>query len=197
MTTKSSSGYHYFVHDGMTRSDEIQSWVINELLNSKLPQEKRESSVHWELKHSSSVIQFARLLAQKRNVNEELAEIAAGLHDVQVIVNGTYQDHAKLGAQIAKDLLENSGQFSSDEIKQIEEAIAEHSNKHVYSNNSLVELIKDADTLDCFFYGDKVYDYKKEEQLVHYYKRIVLIRKELCLPEKPYFKDQLKIRGVC
>lgn len=197
MTAKSPSGYHYFVHDGMNRSDNIQAWIVNELLHSKLPQAKRESSVQWELKHSSSVIQFARLLAQKRNVNEELAEVAAGLHDVQVIVNGAYDNHAKLGAHIARDLLDTSGQFSQNEIKQIEEAIAQHSDKHVYSNNSLNELIKDADTLDCFFYGDTVYDYKKEDMRIHYYKRIISLRKELGLPEKPYFKQQLQLRGVC
>ena len=28
MTTKSPSGYHYFVHDGMTRSDTIQAWIV-------------------------------------------------------------------------------------------------------------------------------------------------------------------------
>ena len=197
MTTKSPSGYHYFVHDGMTRSDQIQAWIVNELLTSKLLQEKRESSVHWELKHSSGVIQFARLLAQKRNVNQELAEIAAGLHDVQVIVNGTYADHAKRGATLARDLLMQSEQFSKQEGIQIEEAIAHHSDKHIYSKNPLVELIKDADTIDCFFYGDTVYDYKKEEMRIHYYQRIISLRNELGLPEKPYFKQQLQLRGVC
>ncbi len=181
----------------MSRSDKIQSWIVNELLNSKLSQEKRESSVQWELKHSSGVIQLARLLAQKRNINEELAEIAAGLHDVHVIVNGTYEDHARSGAKIARELLEQSKQFSSAEINQIDEAIAQHSDKHIYSNNALVELIKDADTLDCFFYGDTVYDYKKEQLRIHYYKRIVSLRNELGLPENQYFRDQLKSRGVC
>ena len=197
MASKSPSGFHYFVHDGMTRSDKIQAWIVNELLDSKLPKEKRESSVQWELKHSSGVIQFARLLAQKRNVNEELAEISAGLHDVHVIINGTYKDHANLGGIITRNVLDNSGQFSVDEINQIEKAVSNHSDKHIYSNNPLVELIKDADTLDVFFYGDKVYDYKEDSIKIHYYKRIISIRKELSLPEKPYFGQQLTLRGVC
>ena len=191
MTTNSPSGYHYFVHAEMNRSDKIQSWIVNGLLHSKLAQEKRESSVQWELKHSSGVIQFARLLAQKRNVNEELVEIAAGLHDVHVMVNGTYDNHAKLGAGIAKNLLESSGNFLKSEINQIEEAIANHSDKHVYSDNPLVELIKDADCFDCFFYGDTVYDYKKPEILKQYYNRIVKIRNEFGLPSKKYFSEKL------
>src|SRR3989338_129442 len=197
MTTKSPSGFHYFVYDGMNRSEEIQAWVVNTLLNSKLPQEKRESSVQFELKHSSAVTQFAKLLAQKRGVDDELAAIAAALHDVQVIINGTYKDHAKLGGAIARQLMKDSGNFIEKEIKQVEEAIAQHSDKHVYSNNGLVEVIKDADTLDCFFYGDKVYDYKEDRMVVQYYKRIISVREELGLPEKPYFKEQLKIRVVC
>jgi putative nucleotidyltransferase with HDIG domain len=113
MTSKSPSGFHYFVHDGMSRSEKIQAWVVNELLKSSLGQEERESSVQWELKHSSGVIQLARLLANKRGVDEELAVVAAALHDIHVIVHGTYKDHAVLGGRIARKILEVTGDFSS------------------------------------------------------------------------------------
>ena len=183
--------YHHFVGDGLNRSEKIQAWIVNELLNSKLRDQKTESSVQWELKHSSGVIQMARLLAQKRNVNEELAEIAAGLHDVYVITHGSYDEHAKRGAPIARNLLENNSQFSKTEMDKICEAIANHSDKQINSGDPLVELIKDADTFDCFFYGDAVYDYKKPELLKHYYKRIINIRNEFGLPPKRYFSDRL------
>lgn len=184
--------YHHFVGNNLNRSEKIQAWVVNELLNSKLPNEMRESSIQWELKHSSGVIQMARLLAQKRGVNEELAEIAAGLHDVQVIINGTYEDHARKGEPIARQLLKNSGQFNKTEVDTICEAIANHSDKNIYSDVPLIELIKDADTFDCFFYGDNVYDYKPKEQLIHYYKRIVNLRNEFGLPKKDHFTKRLK-----
>ena len=185
--------YHHFIGSDLNRSEKIQAWIVNELLNSKLPNEKRESSIQWELKHSSGVIQMARLLAQKRNVNEELAEIAAGLHDVYVIVNGGYEEHAKRGAPIARALLENSGQFSNTDIEKICNAISNHSDKQVYSQDPLIESIKDADCFDCFFYGDTVYDYKPPEQLKHYYKRIINIRNEFGLPAKKYFNERLTI----
>ena len=107
--------------------------------------------------------------------------------------NGTYDNHAKLGAGIAKNLLESSGNFSKSEINQIEEAIANHSDKHLYSDNPLVELIKDADCFDCFFYADNIYDSKPNYVLKHYYKRIIKIRQEFGLPAKKYFGDRLKI----
>lgn len=185
--------YHHFVGEGLNRSEKVQAWIVNELLNSKLSNKKRESSIQWELKHSSGVIQMARLLAQKRNVNEELAEIAAGLHDIYVIIEGKYDQHAKKGAPIARNLLENSEQFSKIEINKICNAIANHSDKHIDSQDSLVELIKDADCFDCFFYGDSVYDYKPPELLKYYYKRIIKIRNEFDLPTKKYFSERLKI----
>ena len=185
--------YHHFIGEVLNRSEKIQAWIVNELLNSKLPNDKRESSIQWELKHSSGVIQMARLLAQKRNVNEELAEIAAGMHDIYVIVNGSYDEHAKEGAPIARKILDNSGQFSQSEMDKICDAIANHSDKHIHSNDQLVELIKDADCFDCFFYGDTVYDYKSTELLKHYYKRIINIRNEFGLPPKKYFSERLAV----
>ena len=186
--------YHHFIGK-LTRSEKVQAWIVNELLNSKLPLDKRESSVQWELKHSSGVIQIARILAQKRNVNEELAEIAAGLHDVYVIVEGGYTEHAQKGAVLARELLQNSGQFSNSEVVNICNAIANHSDKHIQSKDSFVELIKDADCFDCFLYGDSVYDYKPPEMLKHYYRRIISIRKEIGLAPKKYFEEGLQRLG--
>ncbi len=143
--------FHHFIGADLSRSEKIQAQVVKFLLNSKIPDRKRESSIIWELKHSSGVIQLARLLAQKRNVNEELAVVAAALHDIHVIVNGRYDSHAKKGAVIAKKLLYDSGEFTEKEVADICEAIAGHSDKHVYTKNQLVELTKDADCLDCFF----------------------------------------------
>ncbi len=196
MKTNNPSGFHYFVHDGMNRSEKIQAKVIEMLLSSKLPQEDRESSVQWELKHSSSVIQFAKLLAQKRGVDEELAAVAAALHDIYVIIHGNYKDHGRLGGPVARALLEETGQFSEHEMAEVEKAVAAHSDKHVYSDGALAELIKDADLLDAFFYGDEIYEYKPEAMRGHYYRRIVSVREELGLPKKQYFSQRLAGRSV-
>lgn len=183
--------YHHFVGKGLNRSEKIQAWVISELLNSKVPDEKRESSLAWELKHSSGVIQIARILAQKRGIDTELAEIAAALHDIYVIQEGGYTEHAKRGAVIARKYLTDSKEFSESEINQICEAIAGHSDKHKYSKIPLVELMKDADCLDCFLYADEIYEDKSPQMLRHYYSRIIRIRQELGLPPNEYFSERL------
>jgi uncharacterized protein len=188
--------YHHFVGDELNRSEKIQALVVNQLLNSQVSNAKRESSVQWELKHSSGVIQIARLLAQKRGINEkneELAVIAAALHDIYVILEGGYTEHAIRGAVVAKKILEESQDFSNSEIEKITDAIKNHSDKHIYSDDELVELIKDADCMDCFFYGDRVYETegKSPKLLKHYYKRIIDIRKELGLAPKKYLESRL------
>ncbi|MFH0885320.1 MAG: HD domain-containing protein [Candidatus Micrarchaeota archaeon] len=181
--------YHHFTGDGLNRSEKIQLWIVNQLLETRVPNGKRESSIQWELKHSSGVIQIARLIAQKRGVDAELAEITAALHDVYVIMEGGYDKHAARGAEIARGLLEKTGQFSKAEIRKITTAIKNHSSKHRYSKDCLAELIKDADCLDCFLYGDRIYDDKPPKQLKHYYRRVIRVRKELGLPPKRCFGE--------
>jgi HD superfamily phosphodiesterase len=183
--------YHHFKGSALKRSEKIQANVVQLILSSIPLKEKGESSMEWELKHSSGVIQFARLLSQKRGADTELAEVAAALHDIHVILEGTYDSHAELGAQEAKEMLFASGDFTAPEISGICKAIALHSKKWEYTNVPLIEIIKDADCLDCFMYGEKVYDYKPERELVHYYNRIVRIRRELSLPQIPYFNKRL------
>jgi HD superfamily phosphodiesterase len=184
-------GYHHFRGSTLSRSEKIQAKIVQLILESSPLRENGGSSIEWELKHSSGVIQFARLLAQKRGEDTELPEIAAALHDIHVIIRGTYDSHAELGAQQARRMLSGSGDFSDSEISGIWEAIASHSRKWEYTNMPLVEIIKDADCLDCFMYGEKVYDYKPEAELAHYYNRIARIRKELSLPPVPYFNRRL------
>jgi len=93
---------------------------------------------------------------------------------------------------IAKGLLEKSRDFSEDEIEKICEAIAKHSEKQIYSDNQLVELIKDADCLDCFLYTADGYDEKPKEVQRHYYKRIMAIRNELGLPKDRILAERLE-----
>lgn len=183
--------YHHFIGEGLSRAEKIQVWVVDQLLNSRVPNEKRESSIQWELKHSSGVIQLARILAQKRGVDEELAVVAAALHDIHVILEGDYTEHAAKGAEIAKNFLVKSNDFSVNEVDKICQAIAKHSEKQIYSNDPLVELIKDADCLDCFLYTADGYDEKPKNILKHYYSRIINIRHELGLPDEKIYKERL------
>lgn len=183
--------FHHFKGIGLTRSEKLQRKVAELLLNSNLHDEKRESSVIWELKHSSGCCQVGRILAQKRNLDVELSEIACILHDIYVVVEGKYEDHAKRGAVIAEDILEDSGDFKGEEIKLITEAIVHHSEKQLYTNKPYVELVKDADVFDCSLYeGAKGFYmiHKPKDIYEEYVKRIRNVRKELGLNENEVFR---------
>lgn len=198
---KKSEGYHHFKGNKLNRSEFVQRKVVELILNSKLTDKERESSKVFELKHSSGCTQVGRILAEKRRLNKEYAELICTLHDIYVIVKGKYKNHAHLGAPIAEKILRSTGKFSKREIKIISEAIFYHSDKHVYTKNPYVELAKDADTLDCFLY-DNVEGYytsnKPPKVAKEYFKRIIKLRKEMGMrPIKKYkyLIKQLDKRG--
>lgn len=183
--------FHHFKGNRLSRSEKIQRIVAKLLLESKLTDEKRESSIIWELKHSSGCCQIGRLLAQKRKLDTDIAEIVCILHDIYVAVEGKYEGHAKMGAELAKNMLEESGDFSPEEIDVITEAIAHHSEKQIYTDNPYVELAKDADVLDCSLYENAKGYYilhKPKEIYDEYVKRIKMVRKELGLNETEFFR---------
>lgn len=176
--------HHHYKGNNLSRSEQIERNVIELILSSKIPDGQRESSIVWELKHSSGCMQIARILAEKRKLDIEPSEIAAVLHDIYVIVNGTYKNHANLGAPIAQRLLEETGGFTTFEIKTITGAIAHHSEKDIYSHDPYIELVKDADVFDCSLYKGAEGDYrinKPEPVFKEYVKRIEDVREELGL----------------
>ena len=173
--------YHHFKGNALSRSEKIQRSVAEKILNSKLSEAWRESSAIWELKHSASCTQVARILAMKRNLDLELAEVIAALHDLAVIETGTYKDHAIKSAELAEPLLK---EFTESEKKTILEAITSHSSKNKYSEKPYAELIKDADTFDCFLYAlndENIYDDKTGEVREEYFKRFEKVKEELGL----------------
>lgn len=185
--------FHHFKRNELTRSEKLQRKVAQLLLESKIPDDKRESSIIWELKHSSGCCQVGRILAQKRNLNIELTEISCILHDIYVIVEGKYEEHAKRGSLIARKMLEESGDFTDEEIETITEAIAHHSEKQIYTNKPFVELVKDADVFDCSLYENAKGFYmlhKPKEIYEEYVKRIKNVRKELGLKEDEVFREE-------
>ncbi len=183
--------FHHFKGNGLSRTEKIQRKVVELILGSELADEKRESSVMWELVHAAGCCQIGRILAQKRNLDVEIAETACILHDIYVIVEGNYDEHAKRGSEIAKEMLEKSGDFNPEEIKTIAEAIAHHSEKHVYAKKPYVELVKDVDVFDCSLYENAEGFYilhKPKDVYEEYVKRIKKVRKELGLEERKAFR---------
>lgn len=186
-----SEDFHHYKGSNLSRSENVQRIVSQMLLDSDLSDEKRESSKIWEMKHSSSCTQIGRILAQIRNLDVEIAEIICVLHDVSVIKEGTYKDHGKKSAAMAKKILEDTNDFTNDEIDLITEAIAYHSEKDTFTDKPYVELAKDADVMDCSLYEGVVKYYeihKSKEEFECYVKRIKNVRKGLGMQTKDIFR---------
>ncbi|MDO8639763.1 MAG: HD domain-containing protein [bacterium] len=183
--------FHHYKGDGLNPFEKVERRVIELIYLSKIPDEKREESRFFEFMHAAGCMQAGRILAQKRNLNVDIASTASVLHDVYVIVNGTYKDHAKLGAQMAKKILKEINGFSSKEIDTITKAISHHSEKELHSNDPYVELVKDVDAFECSLYknAEGFYRLHKPQHIFNeYVKRIKKVRKELGLKSGKVFR---------
>lgn len=188
---KTLKDFHHYKGDDLTRFEKVEKKVIERILSLDISDKKREDSVVFELMHAVGSMQIGRILAQKRNLTVDIASAAAILHDIAVIATGTYKDHAKKGAEIAKKVLEDIGEFSEEEIETITTAVAYHSQKEVYSDRPYLELVKDADVFDCSLYknAEGFYRIHKAAHIFdEYSKRIKAVRKELGLSEENPFR---------
>lgn len=182
--------YHHFKGTALSRSEHVQRLVVEKILMGPLNNADSESSRVWELKHSSSCVQIGRMLALKRGLSIEFAEIICVLHDIAVIETGHYIDHAAKGAEMARKILSDIGQFTPEEILRICDAIAAHSDKQGFSANPYAELVKDADVYDCSLYEGTAEYYKTNkspEALAAYKRRAAGVAKELSIPPHPFF----------
>ncbi|MDO8626017.1 MAG: HD domain-containing protein [Candidatus Magasanikbacteria bacterium] len=186
--------YTHFQGENVSRAERVERHVVEVILEScsKIPDESRVWGKVFELKHSSSVAQFGRVLAEKRGLRPEIGAIVCVMHDIAVNVSGDAKDHAHKGAVIAEEYLRSINKFSGEEIKIIVEAIYEHSDKHVVSTNPYAELVKDADVLDCSTYEGThdAYAYEKTlEACRKYFERVQAVRQEMGLPHDPQWNS--------
>lgn len=160
------------------------------LLDSTVGDDSRESSICFELKHSSAVTQFGRLLARRRGLPPELCAAGGLLHDVYVIVEGGYADHAHKGAPISREMVERVGGFDESQILDIESIVYNHSDKHLTSEDPFAEFGKDIDVLDAFLYPGAFEWYLANKPLAvfrHYLARAKRVWAELGVPADPGF----------
>ena len=99
--------------------------------------------------HLYSVSQACAMLAMKRQQNVELAAIAGLLHDIYAYKTGTRADHAHQGAVLAKEIMQDTGMFSEEEMETVAGAIYHHSDKDTV-DSPFDEVLKDADALQHF-----------------------------------------------
>ena len=142
----------------MSRLKELQTFVDGEL--NKMPEEKRVSAAA----HLYGVSLSATILAKKRGLDAELAAMAGMLHDLHAYKSGSYDDHAHLGAELAKEVLEKLALTSPAENEIIRSAIYHHDDK-LLEDSPMDELLKDADVIDhCFKDASKPVKEKEQKR---------------------------------
>ena len=153
----------------MSRLKELRAYV-DKKINKIDDVDKRTSAIA----HLYGVSLAAQILAKKRGLDPELAAMAGMLHDLHAYKSGSYDDHAHLGAELARKVLDKLGLTTPDETEIICSAIYHHDDKATV-DGPMDELLKDADVIDhCF--KDSFTPVKEKEQ-----KRYDALCKELGL----------------
>lgn len=183
--------FHHYKGNKLSAAEKVERKVLELILTSKVADKDREDSIIFEMMHASGCMQIARILAQKRNLDIETCEVAAILHDIYVIINGTYKNHGPEGAPIARQILEEIGGFSEEQINTITQAVVHHSEKEIYSDNPYIELVKDVDVFDCSLYknAEGFYRLHKPSKIFEQYvNRMKKVREELGLNPEEVFR---------
>lgn len=128
---------------------------IDKLLNRlKSSEMERDYPIAWERVHAISCAQLGRLLSRERGVDTELAALACSLHDIGRWYTGRQANHALHGEEPVREFLE-SMLLSEDEKEEVLQAVIHHSEKDKVGA-PLVEVVKDADILDCYLHGEEI-----------------------------------------
>jgi len=135
----------------MGRRLDILRAEVDKLIISKQPYDSRNFFIH-----IYGVAGFCSLLALKRGLDTELAISCGMLHDIYQITHDTIENHAVNGASVAKEILDATGLYKSEEINIITNAITTHSKKRAVHDDPYTELLKDADVLShCLYDPDE------------------------------------------
>ena len=125
----------------MSRLKELRKYVNKELKKME-DEDKRISAIS----HLYGVSLAATMIAKKRALDPEIASMAAMLHDLHAYKTGSYDDHAHLGADLARKILKKLELTNEDETEQICSAIYHHDDK-LTEDSPMDEVLKDADVI--------------------------------------------------
>ena len=101
--------------------------------------------------HLYGVSLAATMIAKKRELNPEIASMAAMLHDLYAYKAGTYDDHAHQGAALAREILTELELTDEAETDIICSAIYRHEDK-LDVHGPMDEVLKDADVIHHIMY---------------------------------------------
>ena len=141
----------------MGRVKDLQK-QIHKILKDMDDVQKRSNAIA----HLHGVSLASVMIAKKRGEDPELAAMAGLLHDVYAYKSGSYEDHAHLGAEYARKILEKLEITTKEETDMICSAIWHHDNK-AETDSPLDEVLKDADVLHHSL-GDPTKEVKAHEQ---------------------------------
>ena len=143
----------------MSRLKELRAYV-DKKINELEDEDKRISATA----HLYGVSLAAQMLAKKRGLDPELAAMAGMLHDMHAYMSGSYEDHAHLGAELGRGILEKLELTTPEETQIICSAIYHHDDKALV-DSPMDELLKDADVLDhCFKDASKPVKEKEQKR---------------------------------
>ena len=125
----------------MSRIKDLQKKVFK-ILENMDDGDKHDKAVA----HLSGVSLAAVMLAKKRGQSPELAAMAGLLHDLYAYKSGSYDDHARRGAEYARKLLEKMELTTPEETEVICTAISHHDSK-AEIDSPMDEILKDADVI--------------------------------------------------
>ena len=142
-------------------------FILQEKLLSKIDEFKvipgqRDETLNWERIHMISCAKIGQLLALNRGEDPELAGMASCVHDYGRIITGKQAGHAEAAYEPLKIFLAGIQLFTAREIEMLAVAARNHSSKHEVGT-PLEEIVKDADVLDCYQYGQPL---ARQEQRV-------------------------------
>ena len=123
----------------MSRIKDLQKQVFKVLEDTDEPMKA--------MAHLHGVSLAAVMIAKQRRQDPELAAIAGLLHDLWAYKSGSYDDHAHLGADYARKVLEKMVITTTDETEIICDAIWHHDDK-ASIDSPFAEVLKDADVID-------------------------------------------------
>lgn len=141
----------------MSRIKELKIRVYK-ILDNMEDSEKRSAAIA----HLHGVSLAAVMIAKKRGLDPELAAMAGLLHDIYAYDSGSYDDHARLGAEFARRILEDMGTITPEETEIIYDAIYNHDSK-ASVDAPMDEVLKDADVIDHSL-NDPTKSVKEHEQ---------------------------------
>lgn len=151
------------------RLNRILGNLYNDMKN--LSDEDRDLPIRWNVMHMFSSSQLGVLVALKKGLDPELLGIIAALHDIGAIKTKRRENHAKNASKYIYEIIElynstwrgNLPIINESEISIIHEAVINHSDKGIKSEDPYIEAIKDVDSLDRYLHGIET----KGDHLIH------------------------------